>query len=749
MLNKALEFSLNLVFKEAKEKNHEFITVEHLLLMLLDDVSANEILTTCCTDVKNLRNNLIKYIEETTPVIANNNINVKPQPTLGFQRVLQRAVFHVQAAGRTEVMGANVLAAIFSEHDSQAVYFLKIEGVKRVDVLNYITQDPSKFTNEQIFDQISYNVFEQTNAQENQTGSPLDQYCTNLNQLALLGKIEPLIGRSKELQFIIQTLSRKRKNNPLLLGEAGVGKTTIVEGLAKKIVEKSVPPCMVNNIIYRLDLGLVLAGTKYRGDFEKRVKGILQSIQQRQGAILFIDEIHTIVGAGATSGGIMDGSNLIKPLLTSNEVKCIGSITFREYREIFEKDMALARRFQKVEIAEPTVLETFQILKGLKKELENFHGVKFSTTALSAAATLTERFVRDRKLPDKAIDVVDDAGAYFNLCPVSQRPKVIGVNEIERAVAKIAKVPIKKISMTDKAKLRNLEHELQDKVFGQDEAIKHLVNAVKLSRADLRDSDKPVGCFLFTGPTGVGKTEVCHQLAKIQGIDLVRFDMSEYMEKHSISRLIGAPPGYIGYERGGLLTEAINHNPHCVLLLDEFEKVHPDIYNILLQVMDYGTLTDTNGRKVDFRNTILIMTTNAGAVEMSRSSMGFSQQDHSSDCLKVINRIFTPELRNRLDAIIQFKHLTQETISLVVDKFIAELQQQLKRRHVTIEIDCKAHRWLSKHGYDKSMGARYMGRLIQEKIKTPLANEILFGSLVSGGHIHVTGKKEEIVIDYS
>ncbi len=742
MLNKELEFTLNLAFKEAKEKRHEFMTVEHLLLSLLDNPSAEQVLHACDVNLDSLRQDLELYIDETTPVISAEDKDRETQPTLGFQRVLQRAVFHVQSAGKTEVSGANVLAAIFSEQDSQAVYFLRRENISRLDVINYIAHGITKHHSQEQFN----TSFDEEFSQEH-TESPLESYCLNLNKRARIGKIDPLIGRDEELQRVIQVLCRRRKNNPLLVGEAGVGKTAIAEGLARSIIDGHVPDAIANSIVYSLDLGALLAGTKYRGDFEKRLKALLKQMGSTPGAILFIDEIHTIIGAGAASGGVMDASNLIKPLLANGELKCIGSTTYQEYRGIFEKDRALARRFQKIDVSEPSIEETFEILKGLKDKLEQHHGVKFSIPALKAAAELSAKFINDRFLPDKAIDVVDEAGAYQNLLKASKRKKIISVVEIENVVAKIARVPLKKINIQDKETMRSLDRDLKLLVYGQDEAIDALSSAIKLARSGLRDPQKPVGCFLFTGPTGVGKTEVTRQLATVLGIELLRFDMSEYMEKHTVSRLIGAPPGYVGYDQGGLLTEAVVKHPHSVLLLDEIEKAHPDVFNLLLQVMDHGTLTDTNGRIADFRHVILVMTSNLGAHEISRNSLGFKEQEHESDVNAVLKRQFTPEFRNRLDSIIQFQGLNIDTIGLVVDKFIMELEEQLANRGVTLTLEAEARLWLIEHGYDKQMGARPMARLIQEHVKKPLADELLFGKLSNGGHVHLSLKNGKLFFD--
>ena len=731
MLSKELEFTLNLAFKEAREKNHEFMTVEHLLYALLGNPSAVEVLRACGGNLEQLKQDVGIFLEETTPKLSEDDTR-ETQPTLGFQRVLQRAVFHVQSSDKTEVTGANVLVAIFSEQESQAVYFLNKLNITRLDVVNYISHGISK-----VYDQPEENTenSEQTETADSTAKQPLETFAVNLNEQAAQGKIDPLIGRRAEVQRTIQILCRRRKNNPLFVGEAGVGKTALAEGLAKMIVEGEVPDVLLNCTLYALDLGALVAGTKYRGDFEKRFKAVLNQLRKEEGSILFIDEIHTIIGAGAASGGVMDASNLMKPMLASGELKCIGSTTFQEYRGIFEKDHALTRRFQKVDIKEPSVEETIDILKGLKTRFEEHHKIKYSARALRSAAELADRYINDRHLPDKAVDVIDEAGAGQRLLPPSRRKKTVGIREIEHVISQMARIPEKTVSASDKEGLRNLERDLKMVVYGQDDAIETLSAAIKMARSGLGNEDKPIGSFLFAGPTGVGKTEVTRQLARIMGLELVRFDMSEYMERHTVSRLIGAPPGYVGYDQGGLLTEAITKNPHVVLLLDEVEKAHPDVFNLLLQVMDHGTLTDNNGRKADFRNVAIIMTTNAGAQDSSRASIGFTRQDHSSDAMEAIKRLFTPEFRNRLDAIVQFNALGPDHISRVVDKFIFELEAQLQEQNVTIEVDADARIWLAERGYDPKMGARPMARTIQQYIKKPLAEELLFGELAHGGHL--------------
>jgi ATP-dependent Clp protease ATP-binding subunit ClpA len=737
MLSKDLEYSLNVAFRSAYEKRHEFITVEHLLLAMLDNAIAVEVLRACGAQLDQLRKELAEFLEETTPLIPP-GVKRETQPTLGFQRVLQRAAFHVQSSGKKEVTGANILVAIFSEQDSQAVYLLSKQDITRLDVVNYISHGISK-VREEAEPAAKPGAQENTNEEsESASGSnPLEKFASNLNEMARIGKIDPLIGRKDEIERTIQVLCRRRKNNPLLVGEAGVGKTAIAEGLAKKIIDNEVPEILAESTIYALDLGALVAGTKYRGDFEKRLKSLLNQLKKEPNSILFIDEIHTIIGAGSASGGVMDASNLIKPVLASGDLRCIGSTTYQEYRGIFEKDRALARRFQKIDIHEPSVDETIQILKGLKTRFEEHHKVKYTPAALRTAVELSDRYITDRHLPDKAIDVIDEAGAYQRLQPLSRRKKQIGTLEIEDIVSKIARIPPKTVSTNDKDKLRDLEKNLKMLVFGQDEAITALSSAIKLSRAGLREMQKPIGSFLFAGPTGVGKTEVTRQLAKVLGVELIRFDMSEYMERHTVSRLIGAPPGYVGFDQGGLLTEEIAKHPHAVLLLDEIEKAHGDVFNLLLQVMDHGTLTDNNGRKADFRNIILVMTTNAGAAEGGRPSIGFTQQDHSSDSMQVIERMFSPEFRNRLDAVIQFKPLSIETIGQVVDKFLFELETQLAEKRVSLILEPDAREWLAEHGFNPKMGARPMSRVIQENIKKPLAEEILFGRLSEGGVVRI------------
>ena len=732
MLSKDLEVTLNLAFKEARSKRHEWMTVEHLLLALLDNSVAADVLKAVGADIDRLRKELHEFIESTTPLIPAGDSERETQPTLGFQRVLQRAVFHVQSSGRKEVTGANVLVAIFSEQESQAVYFLKQQNVARIDIVNYIAHGISKVAGEEGAEPAEQDE-EAAGGGEAGQPSALESFATNLNEQAKKGRIDPLVGREAELERVIQVLCRRRKNNPLLVGESGVGKTAIAEGLAKRIVDKQVPDVVADGTVYALDLGALLAGTKYRGDFEKRFKMLLADLKKKPHAILFIDEIHTIIGAGAASGGVMDASNLLKPILTSGELRCMGSTTYQEYRGIFEKDRALSRRFQKIDVTEPNVDDTYQILKGLKSRYEDHYHIRYTDKALRAAAELSERYITDRFLPDKAIDVIDEAGAAQKLLPPSRRKKTIGASDVEQVVAKIARIPSTQVTSSDKEALRDLDKKLKMVVFGQDEAINLLASSIKLSRAGLKSGDKPTASFLFAGPTGVGKTEVCRQLAIIMGVELLRFDMSEYMERHTVSRLIGAPPGYVGFDQGGLLTEAVTKHPHSVVLLDEVEKAHPEVFNLLLQVMDHGVLTDNNGRKADFRNVVLVMTTNAGAQEASRASIGFTHQNHASDAMEVIRRMFAPEFRNRLDAIVQFKSLDTEVIKTVVDKFLTELQAQLDEKRVQLEVDEEARAWLAREGYDEKMGARPMQRLIQEKIKRQLAEDILFGELSGGG----------------
>jgi len=736
MLSTELEVTLNLAFKDARQKRHELMSVEHLLLSLLDNTSAVSVLGACGADIEKLRAELEEFLEATTPLIPQNENDRETQPTLGFQRVLQRSVFHVQSSGKKEVDGANVLVAIFSEQESHAVFLLNQQDVNRIDIVNFIAHGVSK---EGEGSETPGEGISEGEEEGEKQASALESYATNLNEQARKGLIDPLIGRSSEVERVIQTLSRRRKNNPLLVGESGVGKTAIAEGLAKLIVDGQVPDIIKESTVHALDLGALLAGTKYRGDFEKRLKSLLNELKDTPHQILFIDEIHTIIGAGAASGGVMDASNLLKPLLASGEIRCLGSTTYQEYRGIFDKDRALSRRFQKVDINEPNIEDTYKILKGLKTRFEEHHQLKYTDRALRVAAELADKYINDRFMPDKAIDVIDEAGAYQQLQPPSRRKKQISVGDVEQIVAKIARIPPKTVSSTDKSALRDLETNLKMVIFGQDPAINSLSSAIKLSRAGLKEEGKPVGSFLFSGPTGVGKTEVCRQLANIMGIDLVRFDMSEYMERHTVSRLIGAPPGYIGYDQGGQLTEAISKQPHCVLLLDEIEKAHPEVFNLLLQVFDHGTLTDNNGRKADFRNVIIVMTTNAGAQEMSRNSIGFQTQDHATDGMEILKKMFTPEFRNRLDAIIPFASLSKEVIKTVVDKFLVEIQVQLDDKKVQLEVSDEARVWLADNGYDEKMGARPMQRLIQNRIKKDLAEDILFGKLSSGGGVvHVT-----------
>jgi ATP-dependent Clp protease ATP-binding subunit ClpA len=749
MLSTELEYCLNDAFQRARDERHEFITVEHLLLALLDTPTVVETLKACGTDLARLRRELKEFIEGATPRLrGEDEEGTEVQPTLGFQRVLQRAVFHVQSSGRKEVTPINVLVAIFSEKQSQAVYLLGLQDVTRLDVVNFVSHGVPKVQEASKAEPADESAAEGERAAET---NPLERFTTNLNALAEAGKIDPLIGRQLEIERTVQILCRRRKNNPLFVGEAGVGKTALAEGLARLIVEGKVPDILRQCTIYALDMGSLIAGTKYRGDFEKRLKGVVAGLKKRPGAILFIDEIHTVIGAGAASGGVMDASNLIKPLLANGELRCIGSTTYTEFRGIFEKDHALARRFQKIDVTEPSVAETVEILRGLKTRFEEHHSIKYSDEALRAAAELSAKHINDRHLPDKAIDVIDEAGANCRLQPESTRPRTVDVELIQNIVAKIARIPPKNVSASDRDVLRNIERDLKLVIFGQDRAIGALASAIKMARSGLGDDRRPVGSFLFSGPTGVGKTEVTRQLALTLGVELVRFDMSEYMERHTVSRLIGAPPGYVGFDQGGLLTEAITKHPHCVLLFDEIEKAHPEVFNLLLQVMDHGVLTDNNGRKADFRNVTIVMTTNAGAQEASRASVGFTLQDHSTDAMEVLKKLFSPEFRNRLDAIIQFEPLDELSIARVVDKLIVELEAQLDKNDVTIELEPAARDWVAVRGYDKKMGARPMARVIQEHIKRPLAEELLFGKLAEGGHVRVEvapdGQRLELTVE--
>lgn len=755
MIAQELEVSLHMAFVEARQQRHEFITVEHLLLALLDNPSAAEVLRACSANIDDLRKSLANFIKDNTPQVAGTD-DVDTQPTLGFQRVIQRAIMHVQStgSGKKEVTGANVLVAIFGEKDSHAVYYLHQQGVTRLDVVNFIAHgikksdqpEPGKAASE------GQPEGEEGGAEKSEKASPLEQYTQNLNQAAKEGKIDPLIGREYEVERVIQILCRRRKNNPLLVGEAGVGKTAIAEGLAWRITQKDVPEILADSVVYSLDMGALLAGTKYRGDFEQRLKGVLKSLKDKPNAILFIDEIHTLIGAGAASGGTLDASNLLKPALSSGVLKCIGATTFTEYRGIFEKDAALSRRFQKVDVVEPSVSETIDILKGLKSRFEEHHNVKYANAALQAAAELSAKYINDRHLPDKAIDVIDEAGAAQRILVPSKRKKTIGKSEIEDIVAKIARIPPANVSNDDRSKLKTLERDLKSVVFGQDKALDVLASAVKMARSGLGRADKPIGSFLFSGPTGVGKTEAAKQLAYIMGIDLIRFDMSEYMERHAVSRLIGAPPGYVGFDQGGLLTEAVTKKPHAVLLLDEIEKAHPDIFNVLLQVMDHGTLTDNNGRKADFRNIIIIMTTNAGAETMNKATIGFTNPRQAGDEMADIKRLFTPEFRNRLDAIVGFKALDEQIILRVVDKFLLQLETQLAEKKVDVTFTDKLRKHLAKKGFDPLMGARPMQRLIQDTIRRALADELLFGRLTEGGRLTVDldetdETKTEVLLD--
>ena len=741
MIAQELEVSLHMAFVEARQRRHEFITVEHLLLALLDNPSAAEVLRACAAQIDDLRKSLTNFIKDNTPQVAGTD-DVDTQPTLGFQRVIQRAIMHVQStgSGKKEVTGANVLVAIFGEKDSHAVYYLHQQGITRLDVVNFIAHGIRKTDPPEPAKSGEAPAESEEGSEKSEKTSPLEQFTQNLNQMAKDGKIDPLIGREYEVERVIQILCRRRKNNPLLVGEAGVGKTAIAEGLAWRITQKDVPEILGEAVVYSLDMGALLAGTKYRGDFEQRLKGVLKSLKDRPNAILFIDEIHTLIGAGAASGGTLDASNLLKPALSSGQIKCIGATTFSEYRGIFEKDAALSRRFQKVDVVEPTIEETVSILKGLKSRFEEHHSVKYAMAALQAAAELSAKYINDRHLPDKAIDVIDEAGAAQRILPASKRKKTITKTEVEEIVAKIARIPSANVSNDDRGKLKTLERDLKSVVFGQDKALDVLASAVKMARSGLGRGDKPIGSFLFSGPTGVGKTEAAKQLAYIMGIELIRFDMSEYMERHAVSRLIGAPPGYVGFDQGGLLTEAVTKKPHCVLLLDEIEKAHPDIYNVLLQVMDHGTLTDNNGRKADFRNVLIIMTTHAGAEAMNKSVMGFTNRREQGDEMADIKRLFTPEFRNRLDATVSFKALDENVILRVVDKFLLQLETQLTEKKVEVTFTDDLRKYLGKKGFDPLMGARPMQRLIQDTIRRALADELLFGRLTEGGRLKVDVK---------
>ncbi len=744
MLSKELEQTLSQAFSHARKNMHEFLTVEHLLLALLDNSQALTVLDLCNVNITTLRQELADFLADNVPHLPEDS-DRETQPTLAFQRVLQRAVMHVQSSGGTEVTGANVLVSIFSEQQSQAVYSLQRQDVMRLDIVNAISQG----VEQDIFDMSSTDSEESTvESSEKDSKNPLTLYAANLNELALEGKIDPLIGRAHEIERTLQILCRRRKNNPLFVGEAGVGKTALAEGLAKRIVEGDVPEILSEATIYSLDMGALVAGTKYRGDFEKRLKALLREVKKQKDAILFIDEIHTLIGAGSAGNSAMDAANLLKPLLATGELKCIGSTTYKEYRGIFEHDHALTRRFQKIDVPEPSVEETKQILKGLKVNLEEHHEVRYTSAAIEQAAELADRHINDRFLPDKAIDVLDEVGAAQRILPKSRRKKMIGVTDVQNIVAKIARIPAKTVNNTDKDNLQNLDKNLKHVIFGQDEAISALSSAIKMARSGLGHPERPTGSFLFAGPTGVGKTEVTRQLAHNLGVELIRFDMSEYMESHTVSRLIGAPPGYVGYDQGGLLTEAVTKQPHAVLLLDEIEKAHPDVFNLLLQVMDHGTLTDNNGRKADFRHVVLVMTSNAGAQEVGRASMGFTQQDHQTDAMEIIKRTFTPEFRNRLDAVIQFKPLDHDAILRVADKSVLELEMLLQDKNVTLEIDNDAREWLANKGYDVAMGARPMARLVKEKIKQPLADELLFGQLANGGHIRVILQDDALALSF-
>ena len=747
MIAQELEVSLHMAFVEARQARHEFITVEHLLLALLDNPSAAEVLRACAVNIEDLRKTLTNFIGDNTPTVPGTG-EVDTQPTLGFQRVIQRAIMHVQSAsnGKKEVTGANVLVAIFGEKDSHAVYYLHQQGVTRLDVVNFISHGVRK--DQQIDSQKASEGVEEAQVEGQTKESPLDQFTQNLNKAAADGRIDPLIGREEEVDRVIQILCRRRKNNPLLVGEAGVGKTAIAEGLAWRIVQEDVPEILQNAVVYSLDMGALLAGTKYRGDFEQRLKAVLKQLKDTPNGILFIDEIHTIIGAGSASGGTLDASNLLKPALANGQLKCIGTTTFTEFRGVFEKDHALSRRFQKVDVNEPSIEQTVQILRGLKSRFEEHHGVKYSASALSTAAELAARFINDRHLPDKAIDVIDEAGAAQRVLPKSKQKKTIGKTEIEDIIAKIARIPPQTVNQDDRSKLQTIDRDLKNVVFGQDPAIEALASAIKMARAGLGKTDKPIGSFLFSGPTGVGKTEVAKQLADTLGVEMLRFDMSEYMERHTVSRLIGAPPGYVGFDQGGLLTEQVTKKPHCVLLLDEIEKAHPDVFNVLLQVMDHGTLTDNNGRKADFRNVIIIMTTNAGAETMNKATIGFTNKRQQGDEMADIKRLFTPEFRNRLDAIVNFRPIDEEIILRVVDKFLLQLESQLAEKRVEVTFSDALRKYLGKKGFDPLMGARPMQRLIQDTIRRALADELLFGRLVDGGRLSVDiDDKDEVILD--
>mgnify|MGYP003685723823 FL=1 len=742
MIAQELEVSLHMAFMDARQKRHELITVEHLLLAMLDNPSASEVLNSCGANLDKLREDVVGHIEEHTPKVGGKD-DVDTQPTLGFQRVIQRAMLHVQSSGKKEVTGANVLVAIFGEKDSHAVYFLHQQGIARLDVVNFIAHGIAKTTENNQKEQA-----QETTGTDTKTSKGLETYAVNLNKLVSEGKIDPLIGRETEVERVVQILCRRRKNNPLLVGEAGVGKTAIAEGLAKKIVDKNIPAVLENMTIYSLDLGALIAGTKYRGDFEQRLKTVIKQLGEQKNSILFIDEIHTIIGAGSASGGTLDASNILKPALARGNVKCIGATTYQEFRSVFEKDHALTRRFQKIDVEEPTVKNTIEILKGLKTHFESHHNVKFTNNALISAAELSAKFLNDRRLPDKAIDIIDEAGAAQRILPKSKQKKNIGSKEIEDVIAKIARIPAKNINKDDRSSLRNLERDLKAVIFGQDKAIETLSNAIKMSRSGIGPIDRPIGSFLFSGPTGVGKTEVARQLAYTLGIELIRIDMSEYMERHSVSKLIGAPPGYVGYDQGGILTEQINKNPYSVLLLDEIEKANPDIFNILLQVMDNGILTDSNGRKTDFRNVTVIMTTNAGAEALSKSNFGFTQTKESGDENSEIKKVFSPEFRNRLDATVSFSSLDNEIILKVVDKFLIQLETQLHDKKVDASFTQELKNYLAKSGFDEQMGARPMARLIQDTIRKALADELLFGRLVNGGEVEIDiDNKEKIVLN--